>query len=284
VNTANRLLGMLGLFTVEKPAWTVEDAAKEMRVSISTAYRYFRDLSKAGLIDPFPAGRYVLGPAIIEGDRKIRMADPLIQVGRPVMQRLVARAGGAGVAILCRIYRNCVMCVHQEPAVVAEGGISYERGRPMPMFRGASSKAIFANLPWRSVRWFFDNCSSDITAAGFGSEWEAVKRYLRRIRKEGIVVTHGEVDAGRVGIAAPVFGHASVIGSIAVAITESEATPQAIANISALVQAASREIDAGLRLFAETPNLSRADREGSFNATEQPRSAELRNAAAPVKR
>ncbi|MDE3109005.1 MAG: IclR family transcriptional regulator, partial [Acidobacteriota bacterium] len=140
MSTAHRLLGILALFTVERPVWTVEEAAKEMRVSVSTAYRYFAELSRAGLLDPFPAGKYVLGPAIIEGDRKIRMTDPLIQIGRPAMQRLVARAGSAGVAILCRIYHNGVMCVHQESSAVPEGGISYERGRPMPMFRGASSK------------------------------------------------------------------------------------------------------------------------------------------------
>lgn len=251
MSTAHRLLGILGLFTVEKPVWTVEQAANEMHVSTSTAYRYFGELSKAGLLDPFPAGKYVLGPAIIEGDRKIRMTDPLIQVGRPAMQRLVARAGSAGVAILCRIYRNCVMCVHQESSIAPEGAISYERGRPMPMFRGASSKIIFANLPWRAARWFFDRYPAEIRAAGLGLEWETVKANLRRIRKEGVLVTRGEVDNGQVGIAAPVFGpDGAVIGSIAMTTSEAEATAQCIANISALVQAASREISAGLNVLA----------------------------------
>lgn len=254
MNTANRLLGILGLFTIERPVWTVEEAAKQMHVSISTAYRYFGDLSKAGLLDPFPAGKYVLGPAIIEGDRKIRMTDPLIQIGRPAMERLVSRAG-SGMAILCRIYRNCVMCVHQEPAIVAEGGISYERGRLMPMFRGASSKIIFANLPWRTVRWFVDRYPAEVRAAGLGSDWEMVKASLRSIRKEGVLVTYGEVDSGRVGIAAPVFGPArNVIGSVGMAISEAEGTTQYIANISALVQAATREIDAGLRMLSRNAN------------------------------
>jgi transcriptional regulator of acetoin/glycerol metabolism len=75
-----------------------------------------------------------------------------------------------------------------------------------------------------------------------------VRANLRRIRKAGVHVTHGDVDSGRVGIAAPVFGpDGNVIGSVTVAITEADATPQVVANISALVQAASREIDAGLR-------------------------------------
>jgi DNA-binding IclR family transcriptional regulator len=250
-NAANRLLGILGLFTVEKPEWTVEEASKEIGVSISTAYRYFRDLCKVGLLDPFSGGKYVLGPAVIENDRKIRLTDPLIKVGRPAMQRLVARSGSMGVALLCRIYRNRVMCVHQEAKVLPENTVGYERGRPMPMFRGASSKVIFANLPSRTVRWFFEKYPKEIAAAGLGSDWETIKVTLRRIRRAGLHISRGEVDSGRVGISAPVFGpEKNVIGSIAMAIPQSEATPQFIANISALVQAAGREIDAGLRLIA----------------------------------
>lgn len=251
MNTANRLLGVLGLFTVEKSEWTVDEAAKEIGVSISTAYRYFRDLCKVGLLDPFPGGKYILGPAVIENDRKIRLTDPLIRVGRPAMERLVVRSGSTGVAILCRIYRNCVMCVHQEARVLPENTLGYERGRPMPMFRGASSKVIFANLPSRTARWFFERHAEEMAAAGLGSDWETIKANLRRIRRDGLHISRGEVDSDRVGIAAPVFGpDGIVIGSIAMAIPETEANPQFIANISALVQAAGREIDAGLRLLS----------------------------------
>jgi len=226
----------------------VEETAKEIGVSVSTAYRYVRDLCKAGLLDPFSGGRYILGPGIIESDRKIRLTDPLIQAGRPVMERLIARSGSVGVALLCRIYRNRVMCVHQEARVLAENAVGYERGRPMPMFKGASSKVIFANLPARTVRWFFQKYPEEIAAAGLGSDWDAIKDNLRRIRRAGVFVSEAEVDPGRVGIAAPVFGpDRNVIGSIGMAIPQSEATPQSIAHISALVQAAGREIDEGLR-------------------------------------
>jgi len=251
VNTANRVLAVLNLFTVERPEWTVEEAAKEISASVSTAYRYFRDLSKVGLLDPSPSGKYVLGPAVIENDRKIRLTDPLIKVGRPAMERLVARSGSTGVALLCRIYRNRVMCVHQEAKVIPENTVGYERGRPMPIFRGASSKVIFANLSSRTARWLFDKYAAEIAEGGMGSDWETIKLNLRRIRRCGVHVTRGEVDSGRVGIAAPVFGpDRNVIGSITMAIPDNEATPQFIANVSALVQAAAREIDAGLKFLS----------------------------------
>jgi DNA-binding IclR family transcriptional regulator len=251
VNTADRLLAILRLFTPERPEWTADEAAKEVGVSISTAYRYFRSLCKIGLLDPFNSGNYILGPAIVEYDRQIRIIDPLIKVGRPAMQRLIARSDGTGTALLCRVYRNCVMCVHQEAKILFENTIGYERGRPMPMFRGASSKIIFANLPSRSARWFFSRFPEEIAAAGLGSDWEAVKANLRRIRKAGIHVARGEVDIDHVGIAAPIFDpHNRVVGSITMVLLQSEATPQLVANVSALVQAAGREIDAGLLLLS----------------------------------
>ena len=250
VNTADRLLAVLRLFTLERPEWTADEAAKEIGVSISTAYRYFRSLCRIGLLDPFN-GNYILGPAIVEYDRQIRIIDPMIKVGRPAMQRLIARSDSMGTALLCRVYRNCVMCVHQEARIPFENTIGYERGRPMPMFRGASSKIIFANLPSRSARWFFSRFPEEIAAAGLGSDWEAVKANLRRIRKAGIHVARGEVDSDHVGIAAPIFDpKKKVVGSITMVLLQSEATPGLVANVSALVQAAGREIDAGLLLLS----------------------------------
>jgi len=250
MNSADQLLSILQLFTPERPEWTVEEASKEISVSVSTAYRYFRSLCNVGLLDRFNNGNYILGPAIIEYDRRIRLIDPLINVARPAMQRLVARSQNIGVALLCRTYRNCVMCVHQELGT-PEDHLGYERGRPMPMFLGASSKIILANLPSRQARWFFTRFHEEIAQAGLGSNWDEVKVNLRRIRKIGVHVTRGEVDAGRVGIAAPVFAsRGNVIGSISLVLFEKDATPEIIANSSALVQAAGREIDATLVLHA----------------------------------
>lgn len=248
MDTAAKLLSILRLFSLDKPTWTVEEAAGQIRVSVSSAYRYFRSLCKAGLLEPFNGNAYVLGPAIIEHDRHIRMSDPLIRAGRPAIQRLVDRSACPGVALLCRIHRNGVMCVDRERESTADETLSYERGLPMPMFRGASSKAIFANLSTRSLRWFFKRNRSEIAKTGLGSDWETLKTNLRRLRKERIVVAYGEVDPRRVGIAAPIIDPKGiVIGSVSMVLYDHDATPETVASISALVDAASREISVSLK-------------------------------------
>ena len=56
--SGDRLLAVLALFTAEETRWSVETAAARLGVSTTTTYRYFKKLTKAGLISP------VAGPAI----------------------------------------------------------------------------------------------------------------------------------------------------------------------------------------------------------------------------
>ena len=43
--SGDRLLAALALFTIERPQWTVEEAAERLGVSATTAYRYFKQLT-----------------------------------------------------------------------------------------------------------------------------------------------------------------------------------------------------------------------------------------------
>ena len=85
MHSTSKLLAILRLFTAAHPEWTVEDGADTLGMPTSTAYRYFRELNEAGLIGSTAAGRYILGPAIMELDRQTRLQDPLIRAARPVM-------------------------------------------------------------------------------------------------------------------------------------------------------------------------------------------------------
>ena len=205
VSTSDKLLAVFALFTLDQPEWTVEAAAERLGLALSTAYRFFKSLSDAGLISPYAPGRYVLGPAIIQLDRQTRLLDPLIRVARPIMVRIAAELRVPGVLLLCRLYRKQVMCIHQEAFERPLSTVSYERGRLMSLYRGAASKAILANMKARSVRALFDGSGAEMAAAGFPCDWDAVKAALRSLRATRVCITSGELDAGMTGLAAPVF-------------------------------------------------------------------------------
>lgn len=139
-----RMLTILDCFSDEAPAWTTEDLIGQLGCSKPTAYRYVKELCNAGLLLRIGGGLYVLGPRILELDLQIRRSDPLLRVARPAMRDLVEQTGGD--VLLANVYGNQVMNVHREdgptPAV-----ISYDRGRPHPLFRGSTSKAVLPFLP-----------------------------------------------------------------------------------------------------------------------------------------
>jgi len=103
--------------------------------------------------------------------------------------------------LLCRLYRDRVMCIHEERT--ADGGrVSYERGRLMPLSHGAPSKTILSQLSSRQL----SRLSETMTAeAKDGVPFDAARfrKELATIRKRAYTVTHGEVDADVIGVAVP---------------------------------------------------------------------------------
>jgi DNA-binding IclR family transcriptional regulator len=250
-SSGDRLLSVLGLFTVEQPQWTVDDAARQLGVSGPTAYRYFKRLTGAGLISPVSGASYTLGPAIIQMDRQIQVSDPMLRAARGVMNTLISRAGDGAALLLCRLFHDRVMCVHQVLGRGPQEPVSYERGRLMPLFRGATSKIILAHLPVRTLKSLFEQNSAEIAKDGLGKSLEQFRASLAAIRRAGVVVTRGEIDPGRVGIGAPLFDRdRNILGSLSFALSAGRASSALIERLTPLLIAGAREIE---RLMNEEP-------------------------------
>lgn len=244
--SAGKVLGLLSLFTPERPVWSPDRAARRAQVSLATAYRYFNTLVAAGLLEKLRRNRYVLGPAIVELDRQIRAADPVLRLAQPVMERLLRRLREPAAILLCRYYRQKVMCIHQETNRTGEPVSSYERGAPRPMFRGATSKVILAHLSPRVIANLWRDHRREIVAAGMGPGFDDLKAALKALRQEPVNVSSSEVDEGRTGIAAPIFdGNGRVTGSISVVLLSPKTSERTIARLRLAVQAAAREIERG---------------------------------------
>lgn len=243
---SDRAVGVLKLFTLERPIWTVEQAADAIGVSASSAYRYVAALTEAGLLTQAGSGSYTLGPAIIQYDRQIQITDPLLRASKPVMADLMPFAPSGSAVLLCRVFRDRVLCVHQivDPDQPTQG--SYERGRPMPLFRGATSKVILAHLGMRELRPVFDRNRAEIAAAALGDTWEGFRTTMARLRRAGHVISRAELDPGSMGIAAPLLDEGRrVLGSLSYVIPL--AREAMAARLAALVMAGAREVEQGIR-------------------------------------
>lgn len=243
MNTADRVLGVLSLFTPSNSEWTVEGAAQTLNIPVSTTYRYFRSLVEAGLIINFSAGRYVVGPGVIELDRQTRHFDPLIQAAAPTLHKLVDGISHTAVSLLCRIYRLTVMCVDEASTRGRDFMVSYERGRPMPLLKGAASLSITAHLPTRTLKRYLETqTQSDL-------DWNSFLIRLRNIRSAGVCVTSGELDQGMVGLSAPVFDpDGNILASIGLVVRRADVTEVSEYALTNRVREAGQQVTQDLKV------------------------------------
>lgn len=224
----NHILSVFQLFETGDAVWTVEEIAQRLGVSVRTAYRTVAELTQDGFLDPGTGAGYVLGPAFIRFDHIIRQSDPLIHIASPGMAKLLAASDRRAAVLLCRRFRDCVMCVHSLETEPARPMASYERGVAMSPFRGAPAKIMLSLLQDRVLRGIYLRNEDAIRASGIET-WRQFREMLRTVRKAGVVVTESEIGKNRIGIAAPILRGEQVVASLSLVIE-----PRASAEIERL--------------------------------------------------
>jgi DNA-binding IclR family transcriptional regulator len=252
---SSRLIVVLQLFENNRPVWTVDEISRTLGISVSTAYRHVRELVGSGFLDPVTGAGYALGPAFIRYDRILRQSDPLIQIAHPVMAALLDRTRQNGTVALCRRFKDCVMCVHEVRGKKSRGQTSYERGVAMPMFLGATSKVILAQLPDRVLRGVYLANEKTIRQVLRTRDWSEFKSQLREIRRSGFALTDSEVAKGRVGLAAPIGRNGQVAACISLIVDANGWDKKKVSSFIPHVVGAAQSISRSL--IKEAPVISR---------------------------
>jgi DNA-binding IclR family transcriptional regulator len=248
-------LSILSLFGPDRSTLSAEAITESLGFSRPTGYRYLRELVASGLLVRLAPGAYALGPRIIELDWQIRQSDPLLRAGLPVIQDLSAETGFE-VNLIGR-YGDHIVTTHQQHGL-ERLPLSFGRGRPMPLFRGAGSKIIVAHFPRARSRRLYELHREDARQANLGSNWESVRQALATIRKQGFAVSYGELDPGYVGVAAPVFAaDGDVLGSVIAALSRSRLAVTDVDRLTGRIRAAGHSISlrlAEVGLAVATPS------------------------------
>lgn len=242
----HRLLAILQLFENGRPVWTVEDIGAALGMPVSTTYRHVRALVQGGLLDPVTGAGYALGPGFIRYDRILRQNDLIIRLADPVMHDLLKRTSQRATVILCRRFKDCVMCVHEIAGSQPHPATSYERGVAMPMFAGATSKVILANLPDRTLKSVYLANEKAIRRSLKVRDWTGFKEQFREIRRAGYALTDSEVAKGRIGLAAPIARDGQVVAGISLVAIPSKTERSKVDGYAAHVIAAAARISRAL--------------------------------------
>lgn len=212
MNSLERLVGILDQFDGDHALVTAEHLHERLGYTRSTLYRYLKVLTDAGLLASYHGSGYTLGPRIIELDFRIRARDPLLAASRPLMRALTQEF--EGIALLCRRYKDRVLCVHQETSTEAFQS-HFDRGQLRSLYRGAVSRVILAHLPGPHLRKLYAAQADEFARFGIGRSLEEVRSVLRRVRQQGFAVSSAQMTPGVTGIAAPILDSGgSVLGSV----------------------------------------------------------------------
>lgn len=201
MSSLKRMIAVFDAFSDEKATLTTNEIMAFLGCSRGTAYRYIRELTSSGFLSKV-GGSLSLGPRITELDYYIRKSDLNLQAIQPVMRALCDRFECD--VLLTSFFEDRVVVMHHERGA-DQFTMSYGRGRRMPLFRGAGSKAILAALPLARQKRLFANYPAEIDEAGLGKTWKEFRTKLAAMRRGGYVTSVGELDKGNVAVAHPVF-------------------------------------------------------------------------------
>lgn len=271
-SSLEKMLSVLEFVEERGQVGSMDEMLEGLALTRSTLYRYVRSLTDFGLLATSPGTGYTLGPRIIELDYKIRVRDPLILASHPLMTQLVQSV--SGIALLCRRYRDKVLCVHQVRGAV--GFVStYERGRARPLLKGAASRVILANMPTAQIAKLYHADPAGFEDAALGSSLKAVRATLRAIRQQGWESSESQVVSGVTGIAAPIFDQGDhVMGSLSLTVGRTGMSASEVYDIATRVAFSAQVVSSALSakengsLWPDDALARAAPENGQFNGPE----------------
>lgn len=193
---------VLDLFCEVHPVWHADEINHALGYTRATGYRYVKDLVEAGFLRKVSAGRYSLGPRIIELDYQLRRSDPVLLAASPVMDELVKKTGLD--AVLSTLFDDRVVDIHRasgDPTL----RLSYGRGRPMPLLLGAAAKIMISHLGRRQMLRIYEAHAQEVQSLGLGASWSDFRIRMHAIHAEGFYLSLGEVESNVGAAAVPLF-------------------------------------------------------------------------------
>jgi IclR family transcriptional regulator, acetate operon repressor len=236
-----RSLAMLSeLADTDRPLSTAE-LARRADLPASTAYRLVDELDGHGLVERDGDGGLALGLRLLVLARRVEddLADSLLEPARGTLREL-AREHGETALLTAPAGRSAIGLDAVEPTRAVR--LSFGRWRAAPMHLGASGKVLLAFLPPRASERVLAAVNGGVTASGAPVDVPSLRRELAEARERGFVVTHGELDRGVSGVAAPVLGVRGRLVAGLTVVGPTERVAPSVEGLSSAVRAAADAI------------------------------------------
>ena len=269
MRTIDRALGLLGLFSEQRPTIGLSELARLARYDKATTHRYLSALLRRGFLEQDVLTRtYRLGPSLLRLARVREHTHPIEAAVAPVLDRLVKATGEtAHFSMLCGD-ELATLAVAESPKV---NRVFVEIGETLPLHATSSGLAYLAFAQPRAVEAALHQPLAAFTRATL-TDPARIRALLESCQKNGIAASSDGYEDGVFSVAAPVFNSGdAVCGAVAVAAPESrhkqaaetvmrEAVRQAAAAITHALGGSSgaAEPDSGPRIRARNGRAEQA--------------------------
>jgi DNA-binding IclR family transcriptional regulator len=216
IQSLERGLDILFLFTQRKPLLTIEEISSMARLPKSTSYRFASTLMRKGLLESDKSnGKYKLGVRLLRLHSAVLSSLDIRDIALPFMQRLseISRET-VQLVILTKDEGMCIEKVESSETL----RVMPDKGHIIGLHSGASGKVIMAYLsPEQQERIIREKGLRKFTPHTIDNPM-VLDRELKKIRTQGYAVSQQEIYLGVNAVAAPIFDYlGKVTGSISVA-------------------------------------------------------------------
>jgi DNA-binding IclR family transcriptional regulator len=218
----------------------VTEISKGTGLNISTAHRLLHTLVAADYVTQLPAGKYRIGPKVLQLARGMLEHQDLPTAADPIMRQLATETGetihllvpdGSHGIYIRRIDST------QRLRVFSPIGLRE------PLHFSAAGKAIMAFLPEPAREGILAEGLERKTATTI-TDSRRLREELSRVRVDSIAFDDEEGMEGTRCIGAPIFDHGGVIAGLSIAGPSSRVTLQVLMQYAGLIRRAAGELSA----------------------------------------
>lgn len=185
-----------------------DELGASLDMPLSTVYRYLRTLIDFGFVDR-NGGQFRLGPRLLIGPGANVTSQDLIRVADPPLRTLVDETGETAVVVRRVGLSN--VCLHQVECAAALR-VALQPGGMTPLHVGALGRTLLAFAPAEILT---EVVAQDLPGILGTFQTEAAFRAsLDEIVAKGTASSEGELVAGTVMLATPIFREDGIVGAI----------------------------------------------------------------------
>jgi DNA-binding IclR family transcriptional regulator len=200
--SAEKTLDILEQFDFETRALSVPELAARLKQPQSSVYRHMRILKEKGYIIEHSTGLYSLGYIFLKLAQIVKMDTNLPVISQEAMRELTRSTGETSILLVpSSLQAVCLGAVPSGHPIK----VSSKQGNIVPLYGGASSKALLAYMGEPTVEEIFKSGIVKRHTDHTMLDLDKMLNHLEDIREKGYAFSDSEIDEGVISYGMPIF-------------------------------------------------------------------------------